>query len=141
VVVLVSKLPCRVVSITADRRVDPAAPRTRSPTDEGDIAPLERAVANEVLEPVIGLLRAGHDEQARRIAVEPVHDAGAVLLPTPGPSGETVDERTARVAGRRMNDDTGRLVDDEQLIVLVGDPELHLFRNEYLLWLRRQLHV
>ena len=34
---------------------------------------------------------------------------------------QRVDERAAGVAGRRMDDQPGRLVDDQQVVVLVDD--------------------
>ena len=40
----------------------------------------------------------------------------------PRPS-EPVHERPGRVPGARVDDEPGRLVDDEQVLVLVGDPE------------------
>ena len=48
------------------------------------------------------------------------------LLPTRDRVPEqSVDERPAPVARRGMDDDPGRLVDDEEVLVLVGDPKLH----------------
>ena len=76
------------------------------------------------------LLRAGDDEEPGGVAVEPVDDPRAVLLPTPGPPDETVDERSAAVARSRVHDDPGRLVDDEQVLVLVGDAEVDLLALE-----------
>ena len=35
---------------------------------------------------------------------------------------QAVDERAARVPRRRVHDEACRLVDDEQVLVLVGDP-------------------
>ena len=35
---------------------------------------------------------------------------------------QAVDERAARVPRRRMHDQAGRLVDNDQVLVLVGDP-------------------
>ena len=58
----------------------------------------------------------------------------------PGPLGllpardrvreQAVDERAVRVAGRRVDDDAGRLVDDEQVLVLAGDPQVDLLGLE-----------
>jgi hypothetical protein len=32
--------------------------------------------------------------------------------------------------GCRVNDEPGRLVDDDEIVVLVGDPKIHRLRNE-----------
>ncbi len=76
------------------------------------------------------LLGAGHDEKAGGIAVETVHDSGSARNLTAGdPAGEkSLHERSRRMAGRRMYDEAGRLVDDEQVLVFAHDSELELFR-------------
>ena len=58
-------------------------------------------------------------------AVEAVDDPGPVLLPARGARiGESLRERATRVPGRRVYDDAGGLVDDEEMLVLVRDREL-----------------
>jgi hypothetical protein len=59
-------------------------------------------------------------------------DAGALrVLPAFGLETEqAVHERPGRVPGSRMDDQPGRLVDDEQVLVLPRDPQLHLLRHE-----------
>jgi hypothetical protein len=61
-----------------------------------------------------------------------MHDPRPVtLLPSRGPQLEQpVDERAVTVAGRGMHDDAGRLVHHEQVLVLVGDPQLDVLWNE-----------
>jgi hypothetical protein len=49
-------------------------------------------------------------------------------VPVACPGEERLHQRPARVAGRGVDDDPGRLVDDEEVLVLVGDPERHLLR-------------
>ena len=88
------------------------------------------------------LVRARDHEQARGVAVEPVDDAGAPRLRASCDRlrQEAVDERAVRMTCRRMHDDARRLVDDEQMLVPVGDPEaLHLLRLELGLTARRKL--
>ena len=109
--------------------------------DEREVAPLELSLPNELLEPLVGLVRAGYDEQARGVAVEPVDDSGPVLVPAGGPAGEAVDERPGRVAGAWMNDDARRLVHDEQVLVLVGDAELDVLGLDLPRRLRRKLDL
>ena len=67
---------------------------------------------------------AGEDQQARRVAVEPVHEAGALGIVAAGDlARERLHERARAVAARRVDDDARRLVHDEQVLVLVGDAE------------------
>ena len=128
----VERLPERVVAVAPDRSVDRAAQRARPSGDERDVLARERARLHELLQPAVRLGRAGDDEQPRRVAVEPVHDAGPLrLVSTFDVVGEQpVHERPARVPGRRMHDETRRLVDDEQMLVLVRHDEIHLLRLE-----------
>ena len=56
-------------------------------------------------------------------AIPPYSDAAA-------PGEERVDQRVAVVvAGRRVDHETGRLVDDQQVVVLVDDAELDVWRG------------
>ncbi len=72
-------------------------------------------------------LGLGGDEKAAGVLVEAMHDAGA----HPADPGEAraamreqrVDQRPRRVAGRRMHDHAGRLVDDDQVRILVHDSQ------------------
>ena len=89
------------------------------------------------------LVRARDDEQARRVAVEPVDDSRPLrlLAARDRVAEQPVDERPARVAGRRMHDDARRLVDDEQVLVLVGDAQVELLGLEARRAPLRQLEV
>jgi hypothetical protein len=73
----------------------------------------------------------GDDEEPGRIAIEPVDDAGTLLLAARDAVPEkAVNESTASVPGRRMDDHPGRLVDDEEVLILVGDREPEFLRLE-----------
>ena len=110
------------LAVAADRRLDPPAPRARPPADEREVLAFERAPPNEALQTAERLLATGDDEQARRIAVETVHDAGALGRPASRPtSAQRTGERPVRTTGSGMDDDAGGLVDDEQMLVLPGD--------------------
>jgi hypothetical protein len=70
------------------------------------------------------LLRARDDEQARRVAVEAVNDAGPVgILAAGRPTEQPVDESASSPPGSWVDDHPGGLVDDEQVLVLEGDSE------------------
>jgi len=128
----VQRLTESVVTVTAERRLDPAASRARPAADERQVAAVEQSLADEILKPAVGLLGPGDDKESRRVAVEAVDDARPLRDVPPGdPSREErLHERPARVARRGMDDDPGRLVDDEQVLVLVGDPQLALLGLE-----------
>ena len=70
----------------------------------------------------------GDHQQAARVAIEAMDDPGSLDAGDPAAGRpvavgqERVDERAAGVAGRRMDDQPGRLVDDQQVVVLVDDP-------------------
>lgn len=75
------------------------------------------------------LRSAGHHNQARRIAVEPVDNAGAVggisvaqakrgQIGVAGQQG--VDQRAALVAVGRVDNHTRRLVDDHQIVIFIN---------------------
>ena len=102
---------------------------------------LDRTALHQLLEKLVGLFRAGDDEQAGGVSVEPVDDPRPILLSARRAADEAVDERAAPVAGSRMDDDPGRLVDHEQMLVLVGNPEIDLFALERLRRFRWQLHL
>jgi hypothetical protein len=61
-----------------------------------------------------------------------MHDARAVLVAAGGPADKPVHERSGRVARRRVDDDPGRLVHDQQLLVLVGDRQRDVLRLQLL---------
>ena len=71
------------------------------------------------------LVRAGDDEQAGGVAVEPVHDSRpVVVVPAFGAERQQpVDEGARTGAAGRVHDEPGRLVDDEQVLVLPEDRE------------------
>jgi hypothetical protein len=71
----------------------------------------------------VRLVRARDDEKPRRVTVESVDDPGSLglLSARDRMREEPVHERPARVPGRRVDDHAGRLVDDEEGLVLVPD--------------------
>ena len=122
--------PHRIVPVAPDRRFDPPAPRARPACNEGQIAPLELPSAHEILQPLVRFLRAGNHEQARCVAVQPVDDPRPVRKFTSRdpPVEERVDERAALMTRGWMHDEPRRLVDDEQVLVVVGNSKLSLLR-------------
>ena len=69
---------------------------------------------------------AGDHQQPARVAVEAMDDARPLDAGDPAvvgspPGEQRVDQRAVAVAGRRVDDEPGRLVDDQQVVVLVDD--------------------
>jgi hypothetical protein len=123
--VRVERVAQAIVPVTADWGVDRPAPRPRPAGDEREILPRQRPTAYKPLQPLVGLLRARHDEQPRRVAVETVDDAGAILLPALcAGRGESLRERASGVSGGGMDHHAGGLVDDQEVLVRIRDGEL-----------------
>ena len=77
----------------------------------------------------------GDDQKAGRVLVEPVDDARP---PDPADAGEAraamadqrIDQGAIGMARRRMDDEPGRLVDHDQMLVLVDDIKRHVLAEE-----------
>ena len=86
-------------------------------------------------QPCVRLFVLGHHEQPRRVLVDAVHQPGAhVALLEQGQVAqvvrERVDERTAVISVPGMHDQPGGLVDDQQVVVLVGNVERDVFGDD-----------
>ncbi len=122
----------RAVRGAAERRVDRAPGALRRPPDQRRIGALQAAAAPMVGKGAregamrgVGLRR---DDQPARILVEPVHDARPPHAADPRQAvaamvDQRVDQRSGPVAGAGMHDEAGRLVDDDQVLVLEDDCE------------------
>ena len=110
--------------VAPDRRVDRAAARGRAALDERQVLALDLAALQRGLQAPVRLARARDDEQPRGVAVEAVDDPRPPLLPAARDAGQRLGERARGVPARRVHDDAGRLVDDEQVLVLVGHGEV-----------------
>ena len=89
-------------------------------------------------------VRLGDDEKSRRILVEPVHDAGPLdpadaRQARPAMADQRVDQRAGRMARRRMDDEPGRLVDHDQMLVLINHGKLDVLADEGQFLRRRRL--
>ena len=111
-------------AVAAERRVDRPAPRRRPALDQRQVLAGDLALAQRGLQRGVDRLAARQHEQPRGVAVEPVHDAGTRRV---GPAGDEpvqrLDERPDRMPVPGMDDDARGLVDHQQVLVLVGDPE------------------
>ncbi len=126
------------VRVTPDRGIDGTDRLVRQAPDEAEVFALERtgaAVIGELCRerPMSGF-GLGDDQQARRVLVEPMHNAGPAHSPdsrkvVTAMGDERVDKRAGPVAGSRMDDEACRLVDHDQIRILVDDLERNGFRR------------
>src|SRR5690606_5055289 len=109
----------------SDRHVDHVDERLDLAVDDGEVALLDLASFELASELPVGLVALREDDDAAGVPIEPVDDAGAGELLadraefTRGAVAkvprERVDHGAGEVAARRMHDDVGRFVDDEQV--------------------------
>src|SRR5581483_5492521 len=118
--------PFAVARVPSDRRFYPGLVEPRLPDDEREVALQNAAGGPLSLEVAQRRVGPGDNHQPRRVAIQPVDEPGTVDLPDAQPGVEReegVDERPGWVAGRRVHDKPGRLVDDEDGVVAVDEPE------------------
>jgi hypothetical protein len=122
--VRVERVTNPVVPVSPDRRLDRPAPRPWPPRDKREVLARQLPPPYEPLQPLVRLVRAGDDEQAGGVPVEAVDDSGTALLPAlRSGGGQSVRKRSAGMPGARMDDDSGGLVDYEQMLVRISDRE------------------
>ena len=112
--------------IAADRRVDPAAGHHFAP-GEREIFLLHLTLGELPRQLFVRPIVLRDDHQARRALVQPVHDAGPLFSADAAEIvhvvQQGVDQGAALVARRRVDHHARRLVDDDQILVLVDDRE------------------
>ena len=113
-----------VAAVAADGGVDRPRARVGPADDERQVLAPDTAVSHRLLECPVDRVALRDDEQPRRVLVQAVHDARAEwVVAARGPARQRLRERPGVVARRRMDGDAGRLVDDDQVVVLVDDLE------------------
>ena len=118
-----------VAAVAADRRVDRAGARLRPPVDQRQVFAPHAPLHDHLLERAMDGVVLGDDQQPRGVAVKPMDDSGTPRLLAAGAApGQRLRERAGPVTARRMDDDAGGLVDDQQVLVLVGHRERHVHR-------------
>ena len=113
--------------VAGDGSVHHAMWRTRHAMDDGQVLLLDRAAGELPRKLAMCLIVLGHHQQAGGALVEAVHDAGTQDASDAGEIVHVVqkgvDKRAARHAGARMHDHASRLVEHEEMRVLVNDRE------------------
>jgi hypothetical protein len=99
--------------------------RSRPTLDEREVLAPDLAPRQRLLQAAVHRVALGHDEQPRGVAVQAMDDARppGVVAARRAP-GQRLGQRALAVPARRMHDDAGRLVDDDEVLVLVGDREV-----------------
>ena len=95
--------------------------------DERDVLLFDLTVAKLTGELLVRAIVLGHDHQPRCAAIEPMHDARTQLPADTTEVGDVVEQRVdqgpARVAGRRMDDHPGWLVEHHDIRILEEDAQ------------------
>jgi len=112
--------PPRARAGPADGAVHPLLPGERPP-HERDVAPLDGVGAELALEVLRGGMGEREHEDARGLAVQAVDDVDATVAPRPtfdlGP--RAADHRVLLGVARRVDEQPGRLVDHQHVVVRV----------------------
>jgi hypothetical protein len=102
--------------------------------DHGRIGPSNRAPFEHRGETAVHVIIPRHEQEARGILVEPVHETGPGGAGLSRQSAEVVDqgvgERATGVSYSGMHDHSRRLVDNEQVFVLEDDSERYRFAQK-----------
>ena len=98
---------------------------------ERDVFLFDLAVVELPRELGVRAVVLGDHHQARRAAIEAMHDARPQLAADAAEVvhlvQQRVDERALRVARGGMDDHAGRFVDDDQIRILIDDVEVEVF--------------
>ena len=134
-----------VGGVPSDRRVDRTGIGLKPAVDDRLVLPRKGMAGNLFGERKVGKIVFRHDQQSARILVDPVHDAGTDHAVDTGQRAlaviqQRVDQRAVRIARRRVHDHTLRLVDDQQIVILVADIQRNILRQNVKLLILRNLH-
>lgn len=124
-----------VAGVAPDGAGDVTGWRKQAPPDKGDVLPGDAAGGERRRESDVGLVGLGNDHQTAGILVEAVNDAGACLSAdagkgVPAVGQQCMDEGSTGMTGARVDHESGRLVDDEQVLVLMDDDQRNVFAHQ-----------
>ena len=127
--------PGPVPRVAPDGRFDPTGARGHLAVDQRLVRLLDPARLELGHQRRLRGILLGDHQQTARVLVQAVDDARALDTGDPAPrravavGQEGVDQRPVRMTGGRVDDQAGRLVDDQQVVVLVDDVEDDLGRG------------
>lgn len=80
----------------------------------------------------MGLVMLRYDKATTRVLVEPMHNSGPQHSTNPAQrltmKQKRIDQRPGLHPGSRVNGESGRLIDDQDMVVLVKDRDRNIFR-------------
>ena len=118
--------PLPVALAPGDRRVDADRTGVQMAPRQRRVAPMHPARRDGGTEPPVGKIGLGDDHETGRVPVEPMDDSRPSFGASgqgSAPSDQRVDEGVIPMAGRRVNYQPGRLVDDGKVVVLENERE------------------
>jgi len=125
-------------SVPAERGVNGEDIALDATPDDGDVDLLDRPVLELRRECTVCGVRSGHDHHTRRVAVEAVNNAWALLAADGGPhasaSEKRVDKRPGSPSRPRVNGHARLLVENQNRVIFIERIQRDPFRHE-LRWL------
>jgi hypothetical protein len=118
--------PFPVLGVPRKGRINPGWARVQMSPHQGSVRPLHSLGCDGGAQLSVGEIRLGHDHQARRIAIEAMHDAGSSLRAAGegrASGNERIHQRVVPMPRRRVHNQSGRLVDHSEMLVLVNEDE------------------
>ncbi|KAK0342582.1 hypothetical protein LTR94_021753 [Friedmanniomyces endolithicus] len=110
----------------ADARLDPALERGRRAAGQGDIGAFDVVGREQGRQALVGAVALGRDHDARGVLVQPVDDARSGDAPDAGQAvaatgQQRIDQGAVGRARRRVGGHARRLVDHDQVRILIED--------------------
>ena len=117
-----------------ERSIDRALRCLRNAFHDRQITPVDRVGGKLLGETFVRDVGLGDDQQTRRILVDPMDDSRPRHAADPRQAAtavvqQGVDQRAVGISGGRMDDQSRRLVDDQQMFVLEHDPQRNILRH------------
>src|SRR5437762_8628381 len=120
--------------VARDRRFDVDRTLAQVPPHDRRIHALDGASFDCAREPAVREIGLRDDQQSGRVAIEPVHDAGAAFRGTSrklgAPPHQHIYLRVVPMTWPRMADETGGFVEDGEVLVFKDEPQLRVRRGE-----------
>jgi hypothetical protein len=117
--------------IPSQRSLNDAGIRWRATIDQSQVLFLYFPIGKLGLEPTVGRVILGHQDQTRRALVQAVNHPRSTLAPHAFQLGcmcqGGVNEGSPLVTGRGMHHHTRRLIDHQQVIIFIDDIERNRF--------------
>ena len=116
--------------MAADGALDLPLPGGGHAPDHGQIMPVDAPGGEIGRQGLMGGIVLGRHQQAAGVLVQPVDDPRPALAPDareglPAMGDQGIDQGLVRIAGGGMDDHPRRLVDDDEILVLIDDGKIH----------------